>query len=181
MTMTGSIPTIVKNGKFQPLPLKLHCLYFAPYYCDRNHEVTCWNFSSVQVISTGNIIESKLIFNTNDFLSMHSQAPLSAHCQKNNPKCTSLPFTSFPHGSSKCLYMPPHCGGEGEKVIPISCHGLFPWQSAVVEGVHVDNLLRFRHDGRLRLVFEPALALQWHPQFVHHDSAEGPLKFKKIT
>lgn len=44
--------------------------------------------------------------------------------------------------------------------IPILGHGLFPWQSAVVEGVHVDDLLRFHHDGRLRLVFEPALALE---------------------
>lgn len=64
-------------------------------------------------------------------------------------------------------------------MIPISCHGLFPWQSAVVEGVHVDDLLRFHHDGRLGLVFEPALALEGNPQLVHHGTAEGPL-WRKI-
>lgn len=60
--------------------------------------------------------------------------------------------------------------------IPILGHGLFPWQSAVVEGVHVDDLLRFHHDGRLGLVFEPALALEGNPQLVHHGAAEGPLQ-----
>lgn len=60
-------------------------------------------------------------------------------------------------------------------VIPLLGHGLFPWQSAVVEGVHVDDLLRFYYDRWLRLVFEPALALEGHPQFVHHGIAEGPL------
>lgn len=60
--------------------------------------------------------------------------------------------------------------------IPILGHGLFPWQSAVVEGVHVDDLLRFHHDGWLGLVFEPALALEGNPQLVHHGTAEGPLQ-----
>lgn len=61
-------------------------------------------------------------------------------------------------------------------MIGISGHGLFPWQSAVVESVHVDDLLRFHHDRRLRLVFEPALALEGNPQLVHHSTAEGPLQ-----
>lgn len=60
--------------------------------------------------------------------------------------------------------------------IPILGHGLFPWQSAVVEGVHVDDLLRFHHDRRLGLVFEPALALEGNPQLVHHGAAEGSLQ-----
>lgn len=60
--------------------------------------------------------------------------------------------------------------------IPISGHGLFPWQSAVVESVHVDDLLRFHHSGWLGLVFEPALALQGHLQLLHHGTAEGPLQ-----
>lgn len=63
--------------------------------------------------------------------------------------------------------------------IPILGHGLFPWQSAVVEGVHVDDLLRFHHDRRLGLVFEPALALEGNPQLVHHGTAEGPLQREK--
>lgn len=60
--------------------------------------------------------------------------------------------------------------------IPILGHGLFPWQSAVVEGVHVDDLLCFHHDRRLGLVFEPPLALEGNPQLVHHGAAEGPLQ-----
>lgn len=60
--------------------------------------------------------------------------------------------------------------------IPSLGHGLFPWQSAVVESVHVDDLLRFHHDRWLRLVFEPALALEGNPQLVHHGTAEGPLQ-----
>lgn len=63
--------------------------------------------------------------------------------------------------------------------IPISGHGLFPWQSAVVESVHVDDLLRFHHSGWLGLVFEPALALQGHLQLLHHGTAEGPLQRSK--
>lgn len=62
--------------------------------------------------------------------------------------------------------------------IPILGHGLFPWQSAVVEGVHVDDLLRFHHDGWLGFVFEPALALEGNPQLVHHGTAEGPLQME---
>lgn len=59
---------------------------------------------------------------------------------------------------------------------PTSGHGLFAGQAAVVEGVHVDDLLRF-HQGRGRsLVFEPPLALEGHPQLVHHGTAEGPLR-----
>lgn len=59
---------------------------------------------------------------------------------------------------------------------PTSGHSLFAGQSAVVEGVHVDDLLRF-HQGRgRRLVFEPALALEGHPQLVHYGTAEGPLR-----
>lgn len=60
--------------------------------------------------------------------------------------------------------------------IPISGHGLFPWQSAVIESVHVDDLLCFHHDRRLGLVFEPALALEGNPQLVHHGAAEGSLQ-----
>lgn len=63
-------------------------------------------------------------------------------------------------------------------MIPILGHGLFPWQSAVVKGVHVDDLLRFYHDGWLGLVFEPALALEGYPQLIHHGAAEGPLQRK---
>lgn len=62
--------------------------------------------------------------------------------------------------------------------IPILGHGLFPWQSTVVEGVHVDDLLRFHHDRWLGLVFEPALALEGDPQLVHHGTAEGSLQRK---
>lgn len=58
---------------------------------------------------------------------------------------------------------------------PTSGHSLFAGQSAVVEGVHVDDLLRF-HQGRgRRLVFEPPLALEGDSQLVHHGTAEGPL------
>lgn len=58
-------------------------------------------------------------------------------------------------------------------------HSLFPWQSSVVEGVHVDDLLGFHHDRRLGLVFEPALALEGNPQLLHHGTAEGPLQGKE--
>lgn len=58
---------------------------------------------------------------------------------------------------------------------PTSGHSLFAGQSAVVEGVHVDDLLRF-HQGRgRRLVSEPPLALEGDSQLVHHGTAEGPL------
>lgn len=59
--------------------------------------------------------------------------------------------------------------------IHILGHGLFSWQSTVIEGVHVDDLLCFDHDRWLGLVFEPALALKGDPQLVHHGAAEGPL------
>lgn len=65
--------------------------------------------------------------------------------------------------------------------IPILGHGLFPWQSAVVESVHVDDLLRFHHNGWLGLVFEPALALEGDSQLLHHGTAEGPLQRTKET
>lgn len=65
--------------------------------------------------------------------------------------------------------------------IPILGHGLFPWQSAVVESVHVDDLLRFHHNGWLGLVFEPALALEGDSQLLHHGTAEGPLQTTKET
>lgn len=58
---------------------------------------------------------------------------------------------------------------------PTSGHSLFAGQSAVVEGVHVDDLLRF-HQGRgRRLVSEPPSALEGDSQLVHHGTAEGPL------
>ena len=57
----------------------------------------------------------------------------------------------------------------------VSGHGFFAWQSSVVECVHVNDLLRLDHDGRLGLVFEATLALEGHPQFVHHGTAEGAL------
>lgn len=60
-------------------------------------------------------------------------------------------------------------------------HGLFAWQSPVIEGVHVDDFISFDHDGRLRLVFEPALALEGNPQLVHHGTAEGSLRTQKHT
>lgn len=88
------------------------------------------------------------------------------------------PLTIYPHPFPQCLCEPPRCRREGDEVIanPILRHGLFPWQSAVVEGVHVDDLLRFHHDRRLRLVFEAALALEGNPQLVHYRTAKGPLQ-----
>lgn len=59
---------------------------------------------------------------------------------------------------------------------PTSGHSLFAGQSAVVEGVHVDDLLRFHQGGGRRLVFGSALALEGHSQLVHHGTAEGPLR-----
>lgn len=84
----------------------------------------------------------------------------------------------YPPPFPQCLCTPPHYQKKGKKVIeiPILGHGLFPWQSSVVEGVHVDNLLCFHHDGRLELVFVPALALEGNPQFVHHGTAERSLQ-----
>lgn len=62
---------------------------------------------------------------------------------------------------------------------PILGHSLFPWQSAVVEGVHVDDLLRFHHDGGLGFLFESPLAFEGDLQLVHHGTAEGPLPREK--
>lgn len=96
-------------------------------------------------------------------------------------RCSSTsgkpPLPPTPHQPTSPPPLPPVvCRRKGERVILISCHGLFARQSAVIEGVHVDDLLRFNQDGRGGLVFEPALALEWNPQLVHHGAAERPLQ-----
>lgn len=53
-----------------------------------------------------------------------------------------------------------------------SRHGFLSWESPVIERVHVNDLLRLNDDGRLRLLFETALALQRHTQLIHHGAAE---------
>lgn len=56
-----------------------------------------------------------------------------------------------------------------------SCHGLFPRQPSVIEGMHVDDLLSLDDDGRLRLLLETALALEGCADLIHHGAAEGLL------
>lgn len=55
------------------------------------------------------------------------------------------------------------------------CHGFLPRESPIVECVHVNDFLRLDNDGRLWLLFETALALERHPQLVHHGTAERSL------
>lgn len=58
---------------------------------------------------------------------------------------------------------------------PTSGHSLFAGEPALVEGVHVDDLLRFHQGGGRRPVFEAPLALERDSQLVHHGTAEGRL------
>lgn len=67
-------------------------------------------------------------------------------------------------------------GGGGGVYVQRSCHGFLSWESPVVERVHVNDLLCLDDDGRLRLLFEAALALQRHAQLVHHGTAERSLR-----
>ncbi len=67
------------------------------------------------------------------------------------------------------------CSGYAQR----SCHGFLSWESPVVERVHVNDLLCFNDDGRLRLLFEAALALQRHAQLIHHGTAEWSLQKRK--
>lgn len=57
----------------------------------------------------------------------------------------------------------PSPGSRKSELVSILSHGLFARQSSVIEGVHVDDFIRFDHDGWLRLVFEPSLALEGNP------------------
>lgn len=66
-----------------------------------------------------------------------------------------LQSTIYPHSFSKCLCTQPQYRSVSEKGIevPDLGHGLFPWQSSVVEGVHVDDLFCFHYDRWLGFVF----------------------------
>lgn len=60
-----------------------------------------------------------------------------------------------------------------------SSHGLFPWQSPVIEGVHVNHLLCFDDAGRLWFLFEVPLTLQRHSELIQHGTAEWPLNRRR--
>lgn len=60
----------------------------------------------------------------------------------------------------------------------LSCHCFLPWESPVVERVHVNDLLCLDDSRRLWLLFETTLALQRDTQFIHNGTAERSLKKK---